>query len=255
MKNITIFTMPRSFESPFKIIQYNAIRSWLALDPVPEIILCGDEEGVAEVAVELNVIHIPNINLSETGSPLIDSVFSVSKFKANNDVLACVNSDIILLNDFLDTLDIVTSVFPHRFMIVGQRWDIEIPEYINFSNSAWEEILRVETMLYGKLHPTCGIDYFVFEKKIEIKMLPFPVGRTCWDNWFVSQALHAGINVVDATEKIFAVHQEHRQFHIKEYTGNRTGKESVECRKLAQGKMAHIHNANWSFLNGKLVKK
>lgn len=255
MKDVTIFTMPRCFKPPFRTLQYNAIRSWKALDPTPEIILCGNDEGVAEAAAELKVVHIPDIKLSETGGPLIDSVFSVSKSKAKNDVLACVNSDIILVSDFLDTLDTVTSVFPHRFMIVGQRWDLEIPHYINFSNSSWEDILRVETTQYGKLHPACGIDYFVFEKKIEIKMLPFPVGRTCWDNWFILQALRIGIDVVDATEKLFAVHQEHRQFHIKEYMNNRTGKESTECRKLAQGSMADIGSANWKFLNNKLIKK
>lgn len=255
MKNVTIFTMPRHFVNNFKIIQYNAIRSWLALDPVPEIILCGNDEGVAEAAAELGVVHIPDIKVSDTGGPLIDSVFSVSKAKAKNNVLACINSDILLVNDFLDTINEVTSVFPHRFMIVGRRWDLEILEYLNFSNTSWEKTLRADIKQRGKLHSACGIDYFVFEKDIKIEMLPFPVGRTCWDDWFISQALSTGINVVDATQKIFAVHQEHRKFHMKEYMHNRFGEEAKACRKLAQGFMEHISKANWRFLKGKLVKR
>ena len=255
MRDITIFTMPRCFEFPFRVPQYNAIRSWLALDPTPEIILCGNDKGVAEVAVDLNVIHIPDIEVSDTGAPLIDSVFSVSKSRAKNSILACVNADIILTDSFLDATDAAVSAFSQRFMIVGQRWDLLIPEYIDFTLPYWEEKLREKVAKDGYLHPVCGIDYFIFEKEIEIKMLPFPVGRTCWDDWFMWQALKIGISVIDATEKIFAIHQEHRQFHSEEYTKNRTGKESVECRKLAQGNIAYISNANWKFLNDKLVKK
>jgi len=255
MRNITIFTMPRQFTGIFKIIQSNAIKSWLALKPTPEVILCGNDAGVAEVAAELGVIHIPNIKLSDTGAPLINSVFDKAKSAAKNDILLCTNADIILTNDFLDTLDIVTTAFPHKFMIVGQRWDLEISDYIDFRDSSWEEKLRNEVAKSGTMHPACGIDYFGFEKEIGINMLPFVVGRTCWDNWFMSQALHIGLNVVDATEKIFAVHQNHRRFHMKEYMNNRTGDEAKLCRKMAQGKIASISHANWAFSNGKLVKK
>jgi len=255
MRNITIFTMPRCFKSHFAVIQQNAIKSWLLLDPTPEIILCGNDEGVAEAAEELGVIHISDIKLSNEGTPMTDSTFNEVRSIAKNDILACVNSDILLLDDFLGTIDKVVSVLLHRFMIVGQRWDLDVTEHIDFSNPSWKNILHEEVVKHGKLHPTCGIDYFIFEKEISINMLPFPIGRTCWDNWFMSQALRIGVNVVDATEKIFAIHQEHRQFHIEEYTNNRIGKESAMCRKLAQGSMAHIDSANWKFSNGKLVKK
>lgn len=255
MRDITLFTMPRHFVENFKIIQYNAIKSWLALDPTPEVILCGNDEGVAEAAKELGVIHIPDIEISkDTKSPLISSVFDKSRAIARNDILVCINADVILMNDFLDTLDGVALNFHHKFMIVGQRWDMEILEYIDFQYS-WEEKLREEVIKNGVLHPTCGIDYFVFEKDIVIDMLPFPVGRGCWDNWFMAQALHIGLDVVDATEKIFAVHQNHRRFHLEEYKNNRTGKESKLCTKLAQGKMGFISHANWKYLNGKLVKQ
>jgi hypothetical protein len=254
MMDVTFFTMPRHFIGNFKIIQYNAIRSWLAFNSTPEVILCGNDEGVAEAAADLGVVHIPDIELSKEGTPLISSVFSKAKAKAKNSVLVCSNADIILTSDFLETIDTVISSLPHRFMVVGQRWDLLVTEYIDFSTS-WENDFCKEVRKSGTLHPICGIDYFVFEKENSIDMLPFPVGRTCWDNWYMSKALAIGFDVVDATEKIFAVHQNHRQFHMKEYMNNRTGEESKLCRKLAKGKIASISNANWTFSKGKLLKK
>ncbi|HUU88882.1 MAG TPA: hypothetical protein VMX17_14180 [Candidatus Glassbacteria bacterium] len=255
MRNVTIFTMPRQFVDNFKIIQYNAIRSWLALKPTPEVILCGNDAGVAEAAAELGVVHIPNIKLSAEGTPLISSVFTEAKAVAKNEILVCSNSDILLTNDFLDALDTVTTAFPHKFMVVGQRWDLEITDCIDFHDSSWEDRLRNDVAKCGTMHPACGIDYFVFEKELSIEMLPFPVGRGYWDNWFMAKALHVGLNVIDATEKIFAVHQNHRRFHMKEYQNNRSGAEYQRCGKLANGLMAFISHANWIFQNDILVKK
>jgi len=255
MRNVTIFTMPRQFVDNFKIIQYNAIRSWLALKPTPEVILCGNDLGVAEAAKELGVVHAPNIKLSVEGTPLISSVFSVAKSIAKNPILICTNSDILLTNDLLDTLEEARKVFAHKFMLVGQRWDLEITDYVDFSNASWENKIRSDVSERGIMHPACGIDYFIFEKEVNIEMLPFPVGRGYWDNWFMAKALRTGLATIDATEKIFAVHQEHRRFHTAEYKNNRSGVEYQRCGKLAQGMSAFISHANWKFSNGKLIKK
>jgi len=255
MEKITIFTMPRSFTHPFDMLQLNAIKSWLSLKPTPEIILCGKDEGVAEAAAVLNLVHIPDIKLSPSGAPLIDSVFNEARSVAKNSILACVNADIILMQDFLDTLGTVKVSFPHWFMLVGQRWDLNVANYIDFSNNSWEGDLRNDAVLHGELHPGCGIDYFIFEKENGINMFPFPVGRTCWDNWFLDMALQAGIDVVDATEEIFAVHQNHRQYHIAEYMMNRTGEESKLCQELAQKNIASISDAKWKFVQNVLVRK
>ena len=255
MERITIFTMPRSFEHPFTMLQLNAIRSWLSLEPTPEVILCGNDEGVAEAAAELHLVHIPEIKLSPSGAPLIDSVFDEARSVAKNPILACVNADIILMQDFLETLGRVNVTFPHKFMIVGQRWDLDVDKYIDFSDNSWAGKFRSEVAKNGKLHPSCGIDYFVFEKENNIHMLPFPVGRTCWDNWFMAQALHIGLDVVDATEEIVAVHQNHRQYHMQEYMNNRTGVESKLCQELAQENIASVSNAKWKFVQSILTRK
>ena len=57
-KSITILAMPKPFRGHVGTIQRNAIASWTKLQPRPEIILFGHEEGAAKCAQELGLIHI-----------------------------------------------------------------------------------------------------------------------------------------------------------------------------------------------------
>ena len=53
---ITVFSNPRPFKGPLKMMQYNAIRSWLHLHPDVQIILFEDEEETTQkIAKELNI--------------------------------------------------------------------------------------------------------------------------------------------------------------------------------------------------------
>ncbi len=45
---LTILAMPKPFRGHIGIIQRNAITSWTKLQPRPEILLFGTEEGAAE---------------------------------------------------------------------------------------------------------------------------------------------------------------------------------------------------------------
>lgn len=45
---LTIFAAPKPFYGYIGVIQTNAIQSWLLLRPECEVILFGDEEGMAE---------------------------------------------------------------------------------------------------------------------------------------------------------------------------------------------------------------
>ena len=83
---ITFFTAPKPFQGHIDIIQRNAIESWLRLRPQCEVILFGDEEGIAEVARELKVRHIPEVARNEYGTPLISSLFEKAQEIARYDV-------------------------------------------------------------------------------------------------------------------------------------------------------------------------
>ena len=67
---LTIFAIPKAFKGQFDAIQHNAIRSWVQLDPKPEVVLFGDDEGTAEIANELGLRHIPEIAVCGCQVPL-----------------------------------------------------------------------------------------------------------------------------------------------------------------------------------------
>lgn len=253
MCKVTIFTAPKYFKPPFAMLQYNAIKSWLSLNPVPEIILCGNDYGIAEVAKELEIKHISDIECSDKGTPLVSSMFSRIQTTTKNDILTYVNSDIIFTDTFLDALNIVDSAISH-FVIVGQRWDLDVKTYIDFTDNSWDCKILSEVKCKGKLHAPCGIDYFIFRKGLGLNMPPFIVGRPSWDNWLLNYAHIVGYEVVDATEKILAIHQNHDYSHIGGFKQAREGKEAQLNNNWAKRKFAFIDSAHWKFSKEKLVR-
>jgi hypothetical protein len=74
---ITLFTCPKPFTNPhIAMIQRNAIRSWKELGDRVEIVLLGEEDGLAEAAQELGVRHIPEIKRNDQNTPLLSSLFA-----------------------------------------------------------------------------------------------------------------------------------------------------------------------------------
>ena len=133
---ITIFSCPKPFRGHTDIIQRNAIMSWRLLDPSIEIVLFGEEEGTAEVAQIMAAKHIPTVETTEYGTPLISDIFDQINNVARNEYLCYVNSDIIFLKDCLLTF-LQIQERREKFLIVGQRLDFEQNTGIDFSED-WE---------------------------------------------------------------------------------------------------------------------
>lgn len=207
---LTIFTIPKPFVGHINIIQRNAIRSWLALCPECEIILFGDDDGVKETAAEFGVVNVPEVEKNEFGTPLLNTSFNLVQKIAKNDILVYINSDIILMSDFLRAIQ--QKIAP-PFLVVGRRWDLNISSEIDFSDQKWEKDLRQRLSERGKLHGFSGIDYFVFPKGLFYNLPPFAVGRIGWDNWLIYRLKSLKIPVIDATEVITAIHQNHDYSH------------------------------------------
>ncbi len=204
---LTIFALPKPFKEEFAIIQRNAIQSWLNLGNNVEVILFGDEEGTKEVAEELRTKHFPEIKRNELGTPLINDIFEKAQKIARNELLCYVNADIILMPDFIKAVDKVKN--EENFLLVGQRWDFDLKEEINFGNNDWWQKLKEEVLKKGKLHPKTGIDYFLFKKGLFDNVPPFSL-RTVWDEWLLYKAWRKEAKIIDATEFIMVVHQNHR---------------------------------------------
>lgn len=230
---LTIFALPKAFTGHTAIIQKNALRSWARLDPKPEIILFGDEPGTGEMAVEIGARHVPAVVRNELGTPRVDSLFETAQSLASHGILAYVNADIILMQDFAAAVQKVQSELL-QFLLIGQRWDLDVLDEIHFCESGWQESLRRQRDERGTLHAESGLDYFVFRKGLWSQIPPFAIGRTAWDNWLVAEPQRRGIPIVDGTEFITAVHQDHDYQHV---VGGRcgawNGQEALKNRSLA----------------------
>src|SRR5467141_3820646 len=99
---LTLFAIPKAFTGHIGIIQRNAIRSWTLLRPQCEIILFGDDEGTADVAEEFGIRHIPQVERNEFGTPLVNDMFEKAQNLGSHELCCFVNSDIILMNDFME---------------------------------------------------------------------------------------------------------------------------------------------------------
>ena len=239
--NITIFATPKPFEGHIGLIQRNAINSWMLLKPHPEIILFGNDEGVEETAKEFRLRYIPNLKRNKYGAFLVNDLFEKTQVEASNDIIVYVNSDIILLSDFMSALQQVSSRFTD-FLVIGQRWDTNISEQIDFHIIDWEKKLRQFVYQNAFLHAPSGIDYFAFTKYLWPVIPAFGLGRTAWDNWLVSKAIKNRKPVIDATDIVMCIHQDHEYVPF-------TGREEEETvnRKLA-GKdiqLGFTSNAIW----------
>lgn len=210
---ITIFSIPKAFKGHVGTTQWNAINSWMKLGEDCQVVICGDDEGVVNAAREIGAEYIPDIARNEFGTPLLSSAFKEIRKVARHRILCFVNADIILLSDFLTALKRVTL---RDFLVVGQRWDMDIARRLDFSDENWDKHLRHAVEKQGKLHEPLGSDYFVFPNDSRLLDIPpFAVGRPGWDCWFIYRARKFRIPVIDASGTVFIVHQNHDYTHVR----------------------------------------
>ena len=230
---LTFFAIPKHFRGLTAIIQRNAIKSWTFLKPCPEIILFGGEEGTAEIAAELGLVHISEVTRNTNGTPLANDLFKKAQQRAENDLLCYINADIILLEDFFKAVEMISL---ERFLMIGQRVDLDYNDSLDFSSKDWINRLRKKVKEEGKLHGHTGIDYIVFPRGLYREIPPFALGRTMWDNWLVYKARSLGVQVVDATSMATVIHQNHDYSHHPGLeAGIWNGAEAEKNKELAGG--------------------
>lgn len=205
----TLFTTPKPFVGHNAVVQKNALKSWSLLHSDVEVILFGDEEGAAETAREFGIRHIPQVERTPEGTKILRSFFDPAQRIGRHDVLCYVNCDIILTSDFLKALSVLRTS-QSKFLMVGRRWDTDIPQLLNFSDHNWSSKAKNLALQKGQQRSGDWIDYFVFPRGFYLGELPpFVIGRVFWDQWLVWKARNAGIPLVDASEAVVAIHQNH----------------------------------------------
>ncbi len=253
MTLLTIFTAPKPFTNPhIATIQRNAIRSWTALGPEVEVLLVGAEDGMAEVAAECGVRHLPQVARNAAGTPLVSSMFELARTHGSGRFLACVNADILLLPGFLESIEQAAGQ-AQDFLMVGQRWDLDVTELLDFS-PGWVERLQGQLAARGKLHPRGGSDYFVYPRQCFQAVPAFAIGRAGWDNWMFYEARRRHWALVDATTDIQIVHQNHDYSHLPNGQPHYRLPETAENVRLAGGKRAifNLLDIDRRLVDGKL---
>lgn len=213
-----------------------------------EVMVFGDEEGTAEACRETGARHLPGIACNEFGTPLLNHAFRVAATEARNEILCYVNSDILLFPGLFAAVQAVSDRFSQS-MIVGRRWNFDVKEPFVFENN--QECLsrfRVQIKEEGEIYDGYNIDYFIYPRLIFAEIPPFAVGRPGWDNWMIYEARRRQIPVIDATDAIFAAHQNHDYAHTQEgRSGGKTalwrGVEAEQNRELAGGHMFDLSDA------------
>jgi hypothetical protein len=222
------------------VTQRNAICSWTLLEPRPEVILLSDEEGVADATRELNVRHVARVACNEFGTPFVNSLFEEAQKAATHEIVCYVNADVILMNDFLSGIERVVKEKPEALM-VGRRWNVDLKDRLDFDRD-WQTSLRALVMKKGRLYPYFAIDYFVFPKNLLGEIPPLAIGRPAWDNWVIYRARMLGIPIVDMTEAVTVVHQNHDYSHHPDgWKGTMKGQEARQNIGLV-GEVAHAHS-------------
>ena len=216
---ITIFAIPKAFRGHFGVIQRNAITSWTLIRPKVDIILCGNDPGTAEIAAEFGLRHIADIASMPGGAPMLDDLFAKAEDAVADGLLCYVNADIMLPTDFSQVAQRVADRSP--LFMIGRRWDTDITEPWDFAQPDWESRLQALARSTGTRMSGDYVDYFLFTKGLGRNILPFAIGRLHWDHWLVWHARKSGATVVDASDVVLAVHQNH------DYSHHPTGKTGI----------------------------
>lgn len=255
MTFLTVFSAPKPFVNPhITTIQRNALNSWLHLGPDVEVFLVGDEPGMSEVAIETGAPILANVKRNESGTPLVSSIFDLARQASSSPFMAYVNGDILLLPDILQAAqDIAAAMNGQNFLLIGQRWDLDVTELLDFS-PGWEARLRDRVRSEGKLHPPAGSDYFVFPRAAFGNMPDFAIGRAGWDNWMIYDALQRGWPVIDGTPSLMIIHQSHDYSHLP---GGKPHYDLAESQHNMQigGGLKHMYmvlDSNRQLVNGNI---
>jgi hypothetical protein len=211
--SLTIFSAPKPFRDPhIAAIQRNAIQSWRMLGPEVDVLLIGDEEGMAEAAEEFSARHLPQVQANDRGTPLVSSIFHLARQHSQSPLLCYVNADILLLPGLAEQ---AVNVFNqcHEFLLVGQRWDLDVTKPMDFT-PGWDARLLEYVRQRGRRHPPAGSDYFIFPRHLYAEIPDFAIGRAGWDNWMIYHAAQRPWPCIDGTPDIDIIHQNHDYRHL-----------------------------------------
>jgi hypothetical protein len=209
---LTVFSIPKAFTGHIGTIQRNAIRSWALLEPRPQIVLLGTDEGTAEMAREVGALHVPGIAANGHGTPLLSDMFRQAESGASTGLMCYVNADIVLTTAFARAVEGVHGRLA-KFLMVSKRINVDATRELGFGPS-WENELLAHARDTGVSGDHTAIDVFVYAKGMYCGMPDFAIGRLWFDQWLIKSVRQRGIAVVDASRVAPVLHQNHDYNHV-----------------------------------------
>jgi hypothetical protein len=171
---------------------------------------------------------------------LLSSMFQWACKVSDSPLMMVSNADVIYLPDLVTTARQVMGQASH-FLMLGQRWDMEISQLLDFS-PGWDrrlqqDIARGEQRPFqARRHPPLGSDYFVYPRDCFTDLPDFAIGRSGWDNWMIYRTRILHWPAIDASRSITVIHQNHDYSHLP---GNRPPyrlPETIKNIRLAGGR-------------------
>ncbi len=252
MSELTIFTTCKPFEGVNAVHQRNAICSWHGLG-VP-VLLIGDEPGVADLAAELGVAHVPHVARNPDGLPIVSDLFEIAEQQAKTRFLAYLNADIILLPGMVDALSVVAEKMASQpFLVTTRRFNVALNHALDFSDPQIGQTLCSLADVTGSWDYPYAIDLFLFSRGLFQDIPPFSIGRPMWDNWMLWYAGSQGVPVVDVSSARTALHPIHG--YGGQWAEITHGSAAQHNRKLGPEEVSTIDSSSTHYLEDQRVAR
>lgn len=249
---LTIFTTCAPFEGDRARIQRNAITSWFKnIHPTPEILIMSDgrENGVKEFVNQhdINIKLIP-VEYTAFGVPSLVSMFKKAKEIASNDILCYSDADDIHFQSLMNAVRDLSQSKLKEWVATGRHHDVKIDFDIDWGTLNIENIDNL-VKEKGKMESASAGDYFIFPKTMDWSHMPdFVAGDTPnWDTWINADVLERGIPLIDVTENVFVVHQDHERHWNYDQDKSKKNVELAGTKSVGSDMATHVLNMGMVF--------
>jgi len=211
---LTLFTVfDLSNKKPYKNFAHRAvIKNWATFMPAiqPVLFHYGKGHPLVMQASDAKWDLLRFTSFNKFGTPKLKPMFSKIFDTYNSSFYGFANGDILFSQSLSHTLKKIEAKLERLYnnvLVVGQRTNFNIN--LNESDAIYN-ISNIDTLgRAAYLFRTDAIDYFFFSSGNSLNwtaLADVVIGRPGYDNYLVSKSLKSGVNVIDATTTLLALH-------------------------------------------------